>query len=163
MPIRRAATPHDSKAICAIGYREPDQTNINVVYLPKKSGMVAMADEVYSKSAVYTKDEVYSKSESDARFSRQKNVGLLEPVGWWRDSDTGYTRQWGYLGREGDSVGTTVVTFPTQFFRECTSVTVAHIRVSGQVMLSVGGVTKSGFTVIPSEKCNGVFWSAEGY
>ncbi|MBD2815322.1 phage tail protein [Xenorhabdus sp. Flor] len=169
------STPHDSKAICAIGYREPDQTNINVVYLPKKTGMVAMADEVYPKSAVYTKADVYKKSsvytkadvytkaESDTLFSRQKNVALLEPVGWWRDSDTGYTRQWGYLGREEGSVGTTVVTFPTQFFKECTSVTVAHIRVSGGVTLSVTGVTKSGFTVIPSENCNGVFWSAEGY
>jgi hypothetical protein len=193
------STPHDSKAICAIGYREADQTNINVVFLPKKSGMVAMVEdvypksavytktevypradvytksevypktdvytkaEVYSKSVVYTKTEVYTKSESDARFSRQKNTALLEPVGWWRDSDTGYTRQWGYLGRGVGSVETTVVDFPTRFFRECTSVTVSHIRVAGSVTLSVGGVTTSGFTVIPSEKCNGIFWSAEGY
>ncbi|WP_422641408.1 gp53-like domain-containing protein [Xenorhabdus bovienii] len=119
--------------------------------------MVAMADEVYPKSDVYT------KSESDERFSRQKNLALLEPIGWWRDSDTGYTRQWGYIGRGEGSVGTTVVDFPTPFFKECGSVTVSHIRVAGQITLSVGGVTKKGFTVFPSEKCNGVFWSAEGY
>ncbi|MBS9436787.1 tail fiber protein [Photorhabdus noenieputensis] len=93
-------TSHEEGSFCAIGYREFDSSNINVVHLPRKSGYVAIANEHYSKS------------ESDSRFiqlnTNTKTSGyiLAKTVNYYDDPNSRHLGRSGFLRPNGiDNLG----------------------------------------------------------
>ncbi|WP_350307530.1 phage tail protein [Photorhabdus viridis] len=93
-------TSHEEGSFCAIGYREPDSSNINVVHFPRKSGYVAIANEHYSKS------------ESDSRFiqlntdTKTSGYILAKTANYYDDPNSRHLGRSGFLRPNGiDNLG----------------------------------------------------------
>ncbi|WP_339959394.1 phage tail protein [Photorhabdus hainanensis] len=93
-------TSHEADSFCAIGYRESDSSNINVVQLPRKNGYVAIANEHYSKS------------ESDSRFiqlntdTKTSGYILAKTANYYDDPNSRHLGHSGFLRPNGiDNLG----------------------------------------------------------